>query len=88
MYICKTLTKLLVWHKNGSSSNGLARSVPNSKSWKHIDEKWLDFTNEPCNISFRLAFDGVNPFGDLSSCHSTWLMILLNYNLPPWLVTK
>ncbi len=32
--------------------------------------------------------DGVNPFGDLSSCHSTWLVILLNCNLPPWLVTK
>lgn len=30
----------------------------------------------------------MNPFGDLSFCHSTWLVILLNYNLPPWLVTK
>jgi len=29
-----------------------------------------------------------NTFGDLNSCHSTWLMILLNYNLPPWLVMK
>jgi hypothetical protein len=27
-------------------------------------------------------------FGDLNSCHSTWPVILLNYNLPPWLVTK
>jgi hypothetical protein len=24
----------------------------------------------------------------LSSCHSTWLVILLNYNLLPLLVTK
>jgi hypothetical protein len=30
----------------------------------------------------------VNLFGDLSSCHSTWLMVFQNYNLPPWLVTK
>jgi hypothetical protein len=30
----------------------------------------------------------VNPFGDLSSCHFTWPVVLLNYNLPPWLVTK
>jgi len=35
-----------------------------------------------------LALDGVNPFGDLSSCHYTWLVVLLNYNLPPWLVMK
>ncbi len=30
----------------------------------------------------------MNPFGDLSSCHFTWPVVLLNYNLPPWLVTK
>ncbi len=30
----------------------------------------------------------MNLFGDLSSCHSTWLVVILNYNLPPWLVTK
>jgi hypothetical protein len=30
----------------------------------------------------------VNPFGDLRSCHSIWLVVILNYNLPPWLVTK
>ncbi len=78
MYRCKILAKLLVWHKNGSSLNGLIQSVPNSKSWKHIDEKWPHFANEPHNIRLGLVLDGVNPFGDLSSCHSTWLMILLN----------
>jgi hypothetical protein len=62
--------------------------VPYSKSWKQIDEKWSDFANEPHNVRLGLALEGVNPFGDLSSCHSTWLMILLNYNLPPWLVIK
>ncbi len=30
----------------------------------------------------------MNPFGDLGFCHSTWPVILLNYNLPPWLVIK
>jgi hypothetical protein len=42
---------------------------------------------QSCNIRLGLALDGVNPFGDLSSCHLTSLMVLLNYNLPPWLVT-
>lgn len=32
--------------------------------------------------------DKVNPFEDLSSCHFTWPTILLNYNLPPWLMIK
>jgi hypothetical protein len=57
-------------------------------SWKHINDKWLDFAIDSCNVRLRLTLDGVNPFGDLSSCHFTWPMILLNYNLPPWLVTK
>jgi hypothetical protein len=39
-------------------------------------------------VRLGLALDGVNPFGDLNSCHSTQLVVLLNYNLPPWLVIK
>jgi hypothetical protein len=88
MYRCKSLAKLLIWHKNGISSDGLVQCVPDSMSWKHINDKWLDFAIDSCNVKLGLTFDGVNPFGDLSSCHFTWPMILLNYNLPPWLVTK
>jgi hypothetical protein len=57
-------------------------------SWKHIIKKWLDFVVDAHNIRLKLALDRVNSFEDLSSCHSTWPVILLNYNLPPWLVTK
>ena len=35
-----------------------------------------------------LALDGVNPFRNQSLSHSTWPVVMLNYNLPPWLVTK
>lgn len=40
------------------------------------------------NIKLGLALDDVNPFKDLRSCHSTWFLVLLNYNHPPWLVIK
>ena len=30
----------------------------------------------------------MNPFGDLSSSHNTWPVILTIYNLPPWLCQK
>jgi hypothetical protein len=46
------------------------------------------FIVEAKNIQLGLTLDGVDPFGDLSLCHSTWLVVLLNYNFPPWLVTK
>jgi hypothetical protein len=30
----------------------------------------------------------MNAFGDRTSIHSTWLVILSIYNLPPWLCQK
>jgi len=32
--------------------------------------------------------DRMNPFGEKSNTWSTWHVLGLNYNLPPWLVTK
>jgi hypothetical protein len=83
MYRCKSLIEMLTWHKDGLICN-----VVYSLAWKHINENWPSFANDACNIRSGLALDGVNPFGDLNSCHSTWPVILLNYNLLPWLMTK
>jgi hypothetical protein len=47
MYRCKTIVELLIWHKSGASLDGLVRSVLDSKSLKHIDEKWPKFGSEP-----------------------------------------
>ena len=40
------------------------------------------------NVRLGLALDGMNPFADLSTRHSTWPVMMVNSNLPPWLVTK
>ena len=37
---------------------------------------------------FALSTDGMNPFGDRTSTHNTWLVILTMYNLPTWLCQK
>jgi hypothetical protein len=58
----------------------------NSKSWRHFhDNVDPTFREDARNIHFALAADGVNPF---KQTRSTWPMMLLNYNLPPWLCTK
>jgi hypothetical protein len=88
MYKCKYLPELLNWQKNGISSNGLVCCVLDSMNWKHINDIWPNFVADSCNVRLGLALDGVNMFGDLNSCHSTWLVILLNYCVLPWLVTK
>jgi hypothetical protein len=78
----------MTWHARNKSIDGKVRHVPNNKAWQHIDNTWHDFATEPRNVGLGLAIDGVNPFGDKNNAWSTWPVLLLIYNLPPWLVTK
>ena len=41
------------------------------------------FHNDACNIHIALFADGVNPFKKTRFPWLTWLVMLLNYNLPP-----
>jgi hypothetical protein len=88
MYRCNFLAKLCTWHKNNVSTYGLVKSVPVSVLWKHITKKWLEFASGAWSIGLGLALNRVKPFGNLSSIHSTWPIVLLNYNLPPWFIAK
>ena len=61
-----------------------------SKAWCHFHEN-VDPTfnaDNPWHAYFALAANGVNPFKQNRSSWSTWLVLLLNYNVPPWLCTK
>jgi hypothetical protein len=40
------------------------------------------------NIRFRLSTDGMKPFGETGSSHSTWPLTLCIHNLPSWLCMK
>ncbi len=53
-----------------------------------MEAQWPKFAMELQNVRVRMATGWVNPFGDKSSTWSTWPMILVNYNVPPWLSTK
>jgi len=33
----------------------------------------------------RFSVSGFNPFGNMSSSHSTWPVMLVPYNLSPWM---
>ena len=56
--------------------------------WMEFDKRWPDFAQDPHNMMLGLSLDGVNPFSYQSNKWSTWLVFLINYNLPPWLATK
>ena len=89
MFRTPTISELMVWHAKNKSTDGLVRHPCDSKAWKHIHEN-LDtsFGQEDRNIHLGLATDGVNPFKLQRTSWSTWPVMLLNYNIPPWLTTK
>ncbi len=66
----------------------MVRLVCDSKAWQHIDNTWPNFAIDPHNIILGLALDGMNPYVDSSTNHSTWPILPLNYKLPPWLSIK
>ena len=80
--------KLLRWHAEDRKIDGKMRHVADSPQWKHIDNHYEEFGAEIRNIRFGLSSDGINPFGNMSSRHSTWPVLLCIYNLPPWLCMK
>jgi hypothetical protein len=85
------IATLLRWHTNFQNleKNIVMRSIADSPTWDHIDSH-VDpsFKDEPRNMRFGLALDGINPFRHNNTQHSTWPILMLLYNLPPFLVTK
>ncbi|XP_075669816.1 uncharacterized protein LOC142639540 [Castanea sativa] len=76
------------WHANGRVNDGLMRHPADSEAWKLFDSKYIEFSSEPCNVRLGLVADGFNPYGNMSTTHSTWPVILIPYNLPPWMCMK
>jgi hypothetical protein len=83
--------KLMSWHASieHTKDDGKLRHPSDGKQWKRFDAKFpKEFGDKARNIRFVLSTNGMNPFSDLSSSHSTWPVILTIYNLPPWLCHK
>ena len=71
------------WHANGRVNDGLMRHPADSKDWKSFDSKYIEFSSR-----LGLVADRFNPYENMSTTHSTWLVILIPYNLPPWMCMK
>jgi hypothetical protein len=84
--------QLLHWHAEGRKElnykkGGKFRHRADVAQWGNINTHfpWFD---DARSIRFAVSIDGVNPFGNQSSTHSTWPVVLSLYNLPPWLCKK
>jgi hypothetical protein len=88
LYMTETTSSYMRWHKEELVRDGKMRHPANSEAWKHVDEMYKEFAIDPRNVRLGLASDGFNPFGMLNVTYTTWPVILIPYNLPPWLCLK
>ena len=81
-------TKDLTWHVDGSNCDEMLCHPANSFQWKKVNHLYSDFRKKTRSLRFGIATDGMNSFGSLSTKHSLWLVLLVIYNLSPWLCMK
>jgi len=67
----KTNAKLMQWHKEERKQDNMLRHPADGSQWRKVDRTFPAFANDARNIRFGLSTDGMNPFGEQSSGHST-----------------
>ena len=66
----------------------MMRHPADSPTWKLLDSKYPELGNDHRNLRLALSSDGFNPHSMQNSLYSCWPVILVTYNLPPWLCMK
>lgn len=89
LYANKKQAKLMLWHANRKNKDdGVIRHVADGRQWKAIDDQFPHFSGDDRNVRLGYSVDGLNPFSNQSSVHSTWPVVVCIYNLPPWVCMK
>ncbi|RVW22081.1 hypothetical protein CK203_110934 [Vitis vinifera] len=88
LYMSSKTTSHMKWHVDGRMEGEMMRHPVDSLAWKNFDNVHPSFALEPQNVRLGLASDGFNPFGNMSISYSMWPVVLIPYNLPPWMCMK
>ncbi|WMV45257.1 hypothetical protein MTR67_038642 [Solanum verrucosum] len=88
LFMSRKTSTLMTWNKDKRVDDGIMRHLADSMAWKSFDELHPSFVAEPRNIRLGLASDGFQPFRNSKTSHSIWPVVLIPYNLPPWLCMK
>ncbi|XP_019267635.1 PREDICTED: uncharacterized protein LOC109244921, partial [Nicotiana attenuata] len=88
LFMSSETSNAMRWHHEERNKDGVLRHPAYSEAWKNFDSKYPEFAGDPRNVHLGLASDGFNPFGTMRTVHSTWPVILMPYNLPPWMCMK
>ena len=88
MFSTPELASLMTWHSENVSSDGAMRGPYDAPQWEHVRREHAAFEGDSRNLHLGMCADGVNPYSQQRSTHSMCPILLLNYNVPPWLTTK
>ncbi|XP_060183024.1 uncharacterized protein LOC132612978 [Lycium barbarum] len=88
IFMCSETSVAMRWHATERPKDGNLRHPADGEAWKDFDSLHPDFSKDPRNVRLGLSSDGFNPFRTMSISHSTWPVMLMNYNLPPWICMK
>jgi hypothetical protein len=86
--MCSKTAKEMRWHEEERSKDGKLRHPADGQAWKDFDRLHPDFASESRNVRLGLSSDGFNPFRTMSISHSTWPVMMVVSNYPPWLSMK
>ena len=79
----------MTWWATLQSNNDLMTHVSDSTQWKWINERFREELGyDDWNVRMALVTDGFNPNSDKRGTYSMWPILLMNYNIAPWLTTK
>lgn len=88
LFMSSKTVSLMRWHNEDRTDYHIIRHPVDSPAWQRFDECHLSFSMEPPNVQLGLASDGFNLFSTQRTTYSTWPVVLIPYNLPPWLCMK
>ncbi|XP_042950023.1 uncharacterized protein LOC122282129 [Carya illinoinensis] len=89
LFMSKKTAQSMRWHvEERVDDPNFMRHPADSTVWKDFDNKHPWFAQDPRNVRLGLASDGFNPFNNMSKPYSIWPVLLVSYNLPPWLCMK
>lgn len=88
LFMCSRTTEQIRWHEHERVKDGKLRHPVDGQAWKDFDRLHSNFAFKCRNIRLGLSSGGFNPFRTMSISHSTWPIMMVVYNYPPWLCMK
>ena len=79
------IAKDLIWHAQEREFDGKICHPFDSPAWRVVDHMWPKFASESRNLTIVISADDINPHSSLNNKDNYWLVIMVIYNLPPWL---